>query len=363
MAKILVSLVSDQTIPTILLARELKDVDFHIFVSTDLMEKRDKTKHLVNALGLKANQFKMITVIEDSLTDVKNKLEKEVNFYDSKFCINLTGGTKLMSIGLFNFFSNRDSDIYYIPGGKNVYMQIYPESEQKSIDLNYRTNLFEYLTAYGISIAEKNYQKKNKLLKDKQYTKEIFEKYISEQIDLGFLDELRKIRGSIKKLAIADFEGLQEFFSSINFVTSESGTINKTEIDYLTGGWFEEYTYTLITEQLNLQPDMIGINISISNQNVNNEFDVMYMYNNNLHVVECKTGVFDSISSKNITNEAIYKLAALKKDFGLFARSIFYTLSEKGNEMHQIKNVYMERANILGIKIIDKIEIIENSNH
>jgi len=87
----------------------------------------------------------------------------------------------------------------------------------------------------------------------------------------------------------------------------------------------------------------------------------MYVYENKLNLIECKTGVYDSISQRNITNEALYKLAALKKDFGLFAKSEFHTLSSKGATAEYLKQIYYDRANILGIKLIDRNDIINKN--
>lgn len=356
--KVLVSLVSDQTIPNVLLAKELKDIDFYIFVSTEKMEEYERANHTIEALELNENQYFKIIVQEDSLIDIEAKLKKECSEKD-EYIVNLTAGTKLMSIGLFNYFRELNSTIYYIPGGKNIYRQIYPEIDNKEKTLKYRTSLKEYLASYGISIHKKSFKQKNDLLKSVKYTNQFMKMYISNEIDFTFLDELRKIR-KIEQLNISDLDGLAEFLQKIEFETSIEKVINRKETEYLTGGWFEEYIYHLILIKLNYEKktDMIGINISISNQNVQNEFDVMYVFENKLNVIECKTGIFDSITQRNITNEAIYKLAALRKDFGLFAKSEFYTLSEKGSTVENLKKIYYDRASILGIKLIDRIEIV-----
>ena len=358
--KILVSLVSDQTIPNVLLAREIKDIEYYIFVSTIKMEEKKRSDHTIEALELRKDQYHKIIVIEDSLIDIEEKLREKCSDSD-EYIVNLTAGTKLMSIGLFNFFKELNSSIYYIPGGKNIYRQIYPEIDKRENDIVYRTTLKEYLLSYGISIHKKSYKQKNNLLKPIKYTNDFLEKYLSNIVDINFLDELRKIR-KIEQLNISDLEGLNDFLQTIEFETLTEGILTKKETEYLTGGWFEEYIYKVIEQEYNLteNQDMIGINISISNQNIQNEFDVIYVKENKLYVIECKTGVFDSITQRNITNEAIYKLAALKKDFGLFANSKFYTLSEKGSNIENLKQTYYDRASILGIKLIDRKDIIEN---
>jgi hypothetical protein len=359
--KVLVSLVSDQTIPIVLLAKELSDIDFYIFVTTKKMEENKRSDHTILALGLADNQFLKIRVQEDSLIDISENLKNKLSSND-EYIVNLTGGTKLMSIGSFNFFKKKNSVIYYIAGGKNTYRQIYPEINNKEKNLNYRANIKEYLRSYGIEIHKKSFNNKNNLLKSEEYTRTVFIKYTSNQIDFQFLDELRKIR-KISKFIITDLFGLEEFLTNIEFKTINPGFIVKKEIEYLTGGWFEEFIYQKIMQKYNFEDeiDMIGINVTISNQKLQNEFDIMYMFKNRLHVIECKTGIFDSITNRNITNDAIYKLAALKKYFGLFAKTEFYTLSEKGNSVYELKQNYLDRANILSIEIKDKNDILNQN--
>ncbi|MFH2096916.1 MAG: hypothetical protein ABIJ16_14495 [Bacteroidota bacterium] len=68
MNKILVSLVSDQTIQNVLFAKEIGMVEKHIIVSTESMEKLNKSQWIINALNLKSENYEKIIVVEDSLT-------------------------------------------------------------------------------------------------------------------------------------------------------------------------------------------------------------------------------------------------------------------------------------------------------
>ena len=147
--KILISLISDQSIPNILFIKEMTDIDFHILVTTAKMEREGKTARVIKVGGLLSNQYRKVEVIEDSLTDIKAKLDALKLSSSDKYILNLTGGTKIMSIGVYRHFENDDHETYYIPIGKNSYKRIYPRDDDRAYPLQYDVSLEEYLNCYG----------------------------------------------------------------------------------------------------------------------------------------------------------------------------------------------------------------------
>ena len=70
--KTIVSLVSDQTVPNILFIREMMPYDRLIFISTEKMEKQEKTNTI---LSLVENIISETVVVkEDDINDIKEKL-------------------------------------------------------------------------------------------------------------------------------------------------------------------------------------------------------------------------------------------------------------------------------------------------
>jgi Domain of unknown function (DUF1887). len=122
MQKILISILSDYLQPNFLLIKEMSGkYDKLIFITTSKMMELDKGLFLEKALGIQESSSLRISVVEDDLEDLNTNL-KENNFSNSdEYIINLTGGTKIMSIGVYNFFKDFDkSSFYYIPFGKNI---------------------------------------------------------------------------------------------------------------------------------------------------------------------------------------------------------------------------------------------------
>jgi hypothetical protein len=106
--------------------------------------------------------------------------------------------------------------------------------------------------------------------------------------------------------------GLKQFLGSIKFPALSVNQLTKYEIQFLTGGWFEEYIFSLIKNKIQPQDIVLGIGLPISDNRAisNRDLDVVFTFENKLFVIECKTG----IDKESILNETVYKAAALKNE-------------------------------------------------
>ena len=86
---------------------------------------------------------------------------------------------------------------------------------------------------------------------------------------------------------IAAIKGLDEALSAIGYPKPTEGRLTQKDVQYLTGGWFEELVYYTIKEALNLPDDHIGHTINIMRRDVKNEIDVIFTYRNAISIVEC----------------------------------------------------------------------------
>ncbi len=124
---------------------------------------------------------------------------------------------------------------------------------------------------------------------------------------------------------------------------------------YYGGGWFEEYTYSLIKRQFHLCDEDIALSLKIYRNKVktpnDNELDVAFMLDNALYVIECKVTMNGYNSTVPHTVETyLYKLAAVSKDYGLVVNSYLFTLHKlsllSSGSIHGIE----KRCKILGIR-------------
>lgn len=354
MSQVLVSLVSKQTIPNVLFIKEMEGklsekIEKYVFITTELMEKKEKTDSIISAAHIPREKTRIIKVIEDSIEDIENQLRNfaKNELHDNDKCIvNLTGGTKIMSIGIYTFFKERESIIYYLPIGKNIYKQIFPLKKQKDNVLDYRISLDDYLTSYGIHSPYRN-----ELLKEKEYTRKFYRAFLQDDLDPEIIERLRKERNR-KKVPLD--EEIKLFLEEIHFELENEKFINKKEINYITGGWFEEYGYSLVRDHIPLKDDEIGLNVQISHDGTQNEFDIMIVHENILIIIECKTSLDDN--GKNLLNDTLYKLSALNKELGLQVNSYLFTMDENlRDEKGEIKLDCQNRAGLLDITLIDRI--------
>lgn len=326
MKKVLVSILSDHLVPNYLFIKEMRgQYNELLFIGTPYTESKEIATHLENVLEDKAENIKKIIVESDQYQKGLQSLANTSMPTDVHYIVNLTGGTKIMSLIVYDFFGKLNSSFFYIPIGKNTYCNI---EEENMHALQYRISLREYFTLYGL-----HYECDNALLKEAKTTFQFFEKQKKRKFYLS--DEIKKSH------------------------QAETATDKK----YYAGEWFEEYTYLRIKKELNLREQDIAMSLKIyreDSQNNDNEIDVAFMYENTLYIIECKVSMngFSMLGygkkPQQTIEEFLYKLAAISKDFGLIVRPYIFTLHKMENLPDGSLKSLQKRMQILGIRnIID----------
>ena len=367
---ILVNLISEQTIPNVQFIKwffNQNEISIKILlVSTKEMEQKDKSTHIKKALAC-LDSFVEWEVIQTDGNDMEktNRILAEYfekNKYKSEI-INITGGTKLMSLAVFDFFKCRqNAEIYYQPIGKEL-QKLYPV--YKKYDMFEVLSLKEYLDAHGIS-----YRFSNKCVKDWNFNKSVYDLYIEKNREIikamVALQNISYFKNVYKRKDFLDFTLIDKSkFDAIEQATKENmiellqkfdfdvTRIEEKHIRYIAGGWFEEYIYQKICrEYKNVDEKNVALNVEIRKGNDKNELDVIYLdRDNKLHVIECKSFVEGKEGNK-VLNDALYKLQAIiKSKFGLFVEQHLYTKSIIEGEAP------LNRAKEFGIDIKDGREI------
>ncbi|MFM2392285.1 MAG: hypothetical protein RLZZ546_262, partial [Bacteroidota bacterium] len=129
-------------------------------------------------------------------------------------------------------------------------------------------------------------------------------------------------------------------------------SLNKHEIQYLTGGWFEEWCYYQIKSKFELTDEQMGLGL-IVNAIANNDLDVVFLLNNNLFVVECKT-----LLGRDLQQSTIYKSGALIEKFGKAAQAVLLTLQDLREKNGDLKASIDLRARQQNVIIKDRKDII-----
>jgi hypothetical protein len=307
MKKVLVNIVSSQTIPNYLFIKEFgMDADLFLFISTESMEKKQKTRTIYNTAGISKKDVRKINVHEDELYLAKEKLDKlGWTDKDFHFFVNITGGTKLMSNAVLDYFNKFNSRFFYLPIGKNIIKEIFTDKPSETHAINYKITVKEYLQLYNIDFDEEPlFLNKNKT------------------------------------------DGLLQTYEKNNFETFPTypladGNLSGQQKHAL---WFEHYLYYKIKNHLQLNNDEIKLGIKLFKQEqeggfadtlTDNQIDVVFTWQNNCYLIEAKVSAGKTkINTAAITNY-MYKLAAINKRFGINAKAAlmlfadFTRLSEK----------------------------------
>lgn len=391
---LLVSLVSDQTIPNVQIIKEFqKEVTNYLFISTDGMEKKGTRKWIERACGIEEQQRDVIIVKEFSIQDIEQQLS--VYDYDryERIIVNLTGGTKTMTLVASDYFNKIANEIYYVTGRENEYVKIFPQRNNNIHFFNEQISLIDYLTAYGFTVSKSNPSgvpfEQTELLFNAFCGLDTNE-YLSE---IKFLSERRSANKGVSDM---DYYKVERYINDVSYKPQKSRCLSKNEIKYLTGEWFEEYIGYRIKNELNISDDniIIGRTLTketpskvrndvlkllnndelISGDDFNNEMDVMFIYKGVFYSIECKSSIIaykiieknGEIKEKpyNILGETIYKSDSLKNRFGLYPKTIIITLtdfvkycasSDKSIHHNKIREMetFINRANLSNIKLVD----------
>ncbi|MBI5745578.1 MAG: DUF1887 family protein [Nitrospirae bacterium] len=332
MKTILISLISEQTIPNILAIHHFMP-DELLFITTEGMERKDKASSILETIDRVGLRYKgrssKIIVQEDSIIDCHERLdqwmEEKGGRKDSGFVVNLTGGIKIMSIAAYEYFKDYSSKMIYIPIPKNEFIAPFPKKNPgKPTPLLLRLGVIYYLTAYGLKVVNEAKLEgyKQEARERRELSEWIVESYDGLKNLLTFLSKnLREHRNDKEFYFSGDFSGAneveEEFLRRLNFTYSKnslSKRLIRPEIRYLTGGWLEEYCFNKVLELLDNGIDDVVIGLKLINKHGrDNEFDVMFTKDNALYFIECKSLDLDFDES----TDALYKIGALQKEFGL----------------------------------------------
>lgn len=280
---------------------------------------------------------------------------------ETLYCVNLAGGTRYMALAVQQVFERFNSQFFYVHLEENLIVQsVFQGSIFDNDDyfypIRYRMTIAEYLHAHEI---EHNLKSQNhspiRSEKETALIFKLFSKHSLTNQDYETLELIRIHYRGRKKINIKIVEetginkkppvpGLSSFLWHIGFVPEDKDSLNKDELDYLTGGWFEEYVYYQVKKHIKPQDIAMGVVISREGIQHRNELDVVFTKGNKLFVIECKTGV----ETERLFNEIVYKVCAISELLlGVSCQSYIFSLKKDD------RNILKRIAENMDISFID----------
>jgi len=315
----LVSVIGDFFSSVVPVFYEFKDkIDIHIIISDD--SKRDDRLARKFEKGLKKfiDKYNLniktlyYSIDEDSFESLERAKEFILKNAKGDVYINTTDG--LSSIN--TFFSLR-----MLPIGAKIISYDMFDNEYHIIDINgmrrekvkKTLRVIDHFILKGVKISSKGL--KSFAIRYEKEIKELFEKNHYEY--RGFKYELTAKK---KMPSRRDFPNIYYLFDKMHL------TDRDLDKDYLfqvlTGNMFEYYVYLLVKD---LGFDDIEIGVEIEDEEIINEFDLLLMKDNHLHVIECKHRGFKTLDLEDL----IYKYATLRRVVDEDARGVIVSLVSK----------------------------------
>ncbi len=351
MGHIHICLVSEQTIPNILAIHSLRP-DHLFLVSTEAMERKKASSAILTCLlrnGMDySTRHRVELVSQDSFHSCTSTFRAIASATEGKkLSVNLTCGTKIMSMAAYNVFRDASAQVIYTPFPRNEFITLGedPGSEQVS-PLSLRLDVRSYITAYGVRIS--NEQETDVLgegaARNAALSNWIAGNYRQVERLLGeFFYRLMEARDSSSFTLQMDYAcQLPEEYQLLHKLGMGGRTINRTlskyGIRFLTGDWLSDYCYNEV-RKLQVDDCVTGIEL-INPDGANNEFDVMFTKDNALYIVECKSLKQKTDKGANI----LYKISALQHDFGLSVKGFLVSTARSILDRKAIKRTILQRA-------------------
>ena len=343
MAKTLVCIISEDPIVNYLFAKEMyrRGDKLMLIAEQDYEEELERVAPLFPVPMAQVQKLVLRREYDDEIWGEMCRSIRGALHAETEYAVNLAGGSRFMALAVQQVFEAFKSKFYYVPETRNLVIHSLIDNLDNNDDefqpMNCKISVMEYLKLYGLN------PKKKIVTQSEGYTNGFFDLFVKQELskkDYHRLDGLRCYRDD-KRLKIdwveqkeyeekrPDIPGLRQFLDDIKFKTANDGELNRWEMAYLTGGWFEEYVYFKIIRDL--RPDSIELGVTIQRHPspTPNDLDVVFTLGNKLFVVECKTGV----EKAAMFHQIAYKACALHESMlGVSSHSYIFSLSNDYND-------------------------------
>jgi hypothetical protein len=353
-----VCLISDQQAPNLLPVldnafspREKKVV---MLVSPKMKKNSRNLRAVLKTHGVSAEEISLDDAYD--FDEIQRKLlEFLTQNEDKNIALNLTGGTKIMTIAAQSVFALAERPMFYVKESDNTVLVIRKNNPKgDTVPLNNRLNLEEYLLAYGyeVTASEKKPVEQHPQLTYELVTRaERFERSISTVNWYGHearnnpalkvaRDENDKITSELLEL-FAQYKLLRLTAGEISFADEAARA-------YVAGTWLEEHVYGVLNalssgkiQDTRRNLEMRSLQGNTANK-VKNEFDVALLAQNRLHQIECKTG---QLKKEEKGSDVLYKLNTLSQETGLKTKAMLVSYQK-------LQDWDKERAHVYGIKVV-----------
>src|SRR4030042_6242962 len=358
MSHVHVCLVSEQPIPNLTTALQFNPEIVILLTTKEMIEQAERLKSVMVKKGIEIEQILISAYdINNVISQSENLLEK---FRSHDVALNITGGTKVGTLGVFQVFYTSGKPIFYVNTRDYKILKLFPEKEQEEYNINVMIPIKDYLSVYCF-VVDSYIKNDSYIYKRKELTNYLaYSSNIIGELNHRLHEFNEKTTFPIVVNIPADGK-LRRLMGLLENVTEKG--IHNIEISgyddlrYLKGIWFEEYVYILAKS---LGADEVWLNvtgkwITKGHHPPRNEFDVLIEKGTRLFYVSCKTANPNrktEESREGIGREYLYELDCIGDNaLGLFGKRMLASV-------RKIEDPYIrERAKILKIDTVEGKDI------
>ncbi len=307
-----------------------------------------------HAFDIEHVQNRVLELLEDEIPNVKAK----------RIQLNATGGTKPMSIAAYEAFRAYELPIFYVHPEKDRLVWLFHPDQPPAINIQDRIRLEPFLQAHGVNPrAELSRNIPNKaLLEAGQQIVAHVEGFSRALGVLNFLAHKARATGEVEiergHLRIAN--SLIELFAEHGFLQHSRGKLRFPDEDsrfFVNGGWLEYLVFdaarSLRRDDDRIQDVARSVNVEriIRGETVPNELDVVFLRDNRLYLIECKTSRFKDKGEDSHGAGVLYKLDALGDIMGGIKSRALLVSYQKFQRKDR------DRARMMGIEVCAGAEL------
>lgn len=251
--------------------------------------------------------------------------------------LNVSGGTRLMSIAAYEIFTEFNKPVFYVHPQTDDVIWMH-RRDLPIVNVADRIKLPAFLRAHGAEVSQ---QRPASGIPPhlRRLTQELISHTESWSKPLTALNWLaQQAETSLQSPYLTESQrnwrelnALIQWLATEGLLTYQDGYLHFPDENarfFVNGGWLEDYTYSLIFGLRKALPKIqdIGHSIEIirdsTGKAVKNELDVAFLYNNHLYIIECKTKRFLTSPETRLADfdtpgaDVLYKLDTLKGILG-----------------------------------------------
>jgi len=251
---------------------------------------------------------------EGELLELANRL------VESEVLLNITGGTKLMSVAAQSVAHAADWRMFYVDADTDRISWL-GKAPNATRPLGEQLRLRHYLQSYGFSLPQPP-SRSGMTARQRGLTETLLRQIGNLEQPLSQLNWLSQIAEDKNSLAVQmnpqqcdsrSLEALLRNFEEAGSLTVEADTLrfaSEAERDFVKGGWLEQHVMECVhqlTGEAGIRDKAANLKVRDAS-GVENELDVVFLARNRLFVIECKTARMDKPESPK-ANDTMFKLA------------------------------------------------------